>query len=398
MLLKRRDAYQRSLRIIEEAPLETDEFAGQAQLLCQACLNQTGASGCTLYLQPGREESGFRRAAQAGTAAEETGPGVVRDLLTQAWDTGQRAKSQSNGRWFLAFPVWPGHTGGGALIAAWDTKKEPGDAECSLMENGALVASLIAPRFAREGALSAAHDKIQQLQVEVAEESHLAGVGRLASGVAHELSTPLTAVLTMVGSLARTIQDPIGARRLRIIQDAVEKCRGIIEKLLLYSQEAPAEDQVTFSRFVRASTNINKVIENVVELVRESYMESKIAIETDLKPIPEISANSSQWSSALQNLLEDCRLSLSEDSVQSPKVRIAVREENQAIRIEISDNRPEIAEEDLAHIFEPFSSGTSGADLSLAQAVVQKHQGTISVSSDAARTAFVIEIPVEEAG
>lgn len=402
--LRRRDAYQKSASAIFEAPLVTDDFNGQAQLLCEACIEESGACGCTLFLQPGQEESGFRRAAQAGRPAEETGPGVVKDLLSQAWDTGKIAESRSGGRWLLAVPVWPGHSGGGAIVGSWDRSAAPGDVERSLLSLGATVASLIAPRFMREGALARAHEEIQALKGEVAEESHLAGVGRLATGVAHELSTPLSAVLTMVRSLSRTMQDPVGVRRLGIIQDAVEKCKSIIEKLLVYSK-VPLEDEnsVTFSRFVRASTDMNRVIENSLEIMRDSINEYAIKVRTDLEDIPEIRANSTQWAQVFASLINRSKESFSDAETATPQINIHTSCDGQHLRIEFADNGQGISAEDQPHIFEPFysASGTglgSGLGLVLVRDVVRKHHGTIDVKSLPEQgSTFTIKIPVDDA-
>ena len=71
-----------------------------------------------------------------------------------------------------------GHSGGGVMIAVWDSINKPGETERSLMKAAASVASLMAPRFVREEALTKAHEEIQVLKGEIAQESHLAGVGR----------------------------------------------------------------------------------------------------------------------------------------------------------------------------------------------------------------------------
>lgn len=402
LYLRRREAYHQSILAITRAPLETDDFAGQAQTLCEACTQETAASGCSLYLQPGEEESGFRRAAQAGRPAEETGPGVVRDLLSQAWDTGRSVESHYGGRWLVAFPVWPGHVGGGALLVTWETDRSPGRVERGLLEFGATVASLLAPRFVREGALARAHEEIQALQVEVAEEAHLAGVGRLAAGVAHELNTPLGAVLTMVGSLSRTTTEPSAARRLQIMRDAVEKCKAIIEKLLVYSR-GPIETErgLTFSRFVRSSTDLNRIIESCVELMRENLSEKGIQVQMSLGEIPEFRANSTQWSHVFNNLLVNARDAMLSAGTTDPKITIRTRNDRERIQIEFGDNGPGIAPEVQHHIFEPFFTtkdighGT-GLGLAIVKEVVRKHQGVIQVKSEGGTgTTFVIQVPLQ---
>jgi len=401
--LRRREAYHQSVLAILRAPLEIDDFAGQAQMLCEACTREAGASGCSLYLQPGEQESGFRRAAQAGRPAEETGPGVVRDLLNQAWDTGQSVESNYGGRWLVAVPVWPGHLGGGALLVTWESSRPPGNVERGLLDAAATVASLLAPRFAREGALARAHEELQALHVEIAEESHLAGVGRLAAGVAHELNTPLGAVLTMVGSLSRTVQDPSSARRLQIMRDAVEKCKAIIEKLLVYSR-GPIETErgLTFSRFVRASTDLNRTIESCVELMRENLSEAGISVSLDLAEIPEFRANTTQWSHVFNNLLVNARDALRSAQVDDPQIQVRTRSDRERIQIEFSDNGPGIPPEVIPHIFEPFFTtkdighGT-GLGLAIVREVVRKHQGAIQVKSEpGAGASFVIQLPLQQ--
>ncbi|MGM9998452.1 MAG: sensor histidine kinase [Candidatus Bruticola sp.] len=402
-LLCKRDAYQRSLLALQEAPLATDDFASQAQLLCQACLDEIGADGCTLYLQPGHEETGFRLAAKAGTPAEDTGPGMVKDLLKQAWETGETAESRASGRWMMAVPVWHGHSGGGVIIAAWESAQKPGELERSLLKAAASAASLMAPRFVREEALNKAHEEIQVLKGEVAQESHLAGVGRLAAGVAHELSQPLSAVLTMVGSLSRTAGDPVNARRLHIIQDAVQKCKGIIEKLLVYSRTSlENENKVSFSQFVRASTDINQVVADSLELLRDDFAENKIAARVKYAELPQVRANSTQWSQAFANILVFLRDLIKVENTVNPLVRVHTNYLNGEVQIEFSSNSTLISKEELPRLFEPFFANShpglsSCFGLGLVREVVRKHNGTIEAKSSAdVGIIIVIRVPVEE--
>lgn len=402
LYLRRREAYHQSVMHILRSPLEAEDFASQAQALCEVCTTETAATGCSLYLQPGEEESGFRRAAQAGRPAEETGPGVVKDLLTQAWDTGRSVESHYGGRWLVAFPVWPGHVGGGALLVTWETDRSPGRVERGLLETGATTASLLAPRFAREVSLARAQEEIDSLQIEVAAEAHLAGVGRLAAGVAHELNTPLGAVLTMVGSLSRTITDPSSARRLQIMREAVEKCKAIIEKLLVYSR-GPIETErgLTFSRYVRSSTDLNRIIEASVELMRDNLAEKGIGVELDLRELPEFRANSTQWSHVFNNLFVNARDAMLSAGTVNPKITVRTRNANERIQIEFTDNGPGIPADVQLHIFEPFFTtkdighGT-GLGLAIVREVVKKHHGAIQVKSEPGQgTTFVIQVPLQ---
>lgn len=414
--LRQRDRHIDSLlRILQSIPEQT-EVEAQALGLCQTCAAETGAQGVSLYLQPGGEESGFRRAAQTGLSAEATGPGVVKDLLEQAYRNSEPTEASHGGRFIMAVPVWSGHEGGGALLLFWDELAPPGAAQRGLIDVVATAASVLAPRFYGQGALAEAQAEIerlqaqaraeiQTLQAELGEESHLASVGRLAAGVAHELNTPLGAVLAMVSSLLRKEDSADKAKRMNIVKEAVEKCKAIIQKLLVYSR-APVETEqgLTFSRFVRSETDLNKVIENTVELLRESFAQDEIAIETDLSPLPTFRANSTQWSHVFNNLLVNARDALRNTGVNRPTIKIRSGCHDDMIKVEVSDNGPGIPKDIRARIFEPFFTtkdvghGT-GLGLAICKEVVRKHQGNVSIGeSEEGGAKFTIELkaPVAE--
>ena len=402
------------------------EFQDQVRSLCAIAQEEMKCSGCTLYLQPGKGESGFRRVAEAGRSAEETGPGLVRDLLTQAFNSGKTLESLYGGRSLLAMPVQitpesqpaslppplgeggpspstssPSHVGG-AFLVVWDGPQVASAYHKSILDLLAFHAALLAPRFQEKGALVRAQEEIQSLHAEMAEETHLASVGRLAAGVAHELNTPLGAVLTMVSSLQRNESDANRARRLQIIREAVEKSKGIIEKLLVYSREpVEAEHGLTFSRFVRSDSNLNLVIENTVELLSESLAADGVAIKLKLGKVPPLRINSSQFSHIFNNLITNARDALKSANTSDPLIEISTSTEGEDIRIEVSDNGPGVPEELRKKIFQPFfttkeiGKGT-GLGLAIVSEVVRKHGGSVSIGSDSKSGAsFVLMLPTQ---
>ncbi len=403
-MLCKRDAYQRSLEAIQEAPLAADDFNSQAQLLCQACLDEIGADGCTIYLQPGHEETGFRRAAQAGTTAEETGPGTVKDLIKQAWDSGEQVESRAGDRCIVSVPVWFGHSGGGVAVAIWNKRGQIGDSERGLMKSLAAVASLLAPRFSREEEFDRVKMEIQNLRGEIAQESHLAGVGRLASGVAHELSQPLNAVLAMVSSLLRTCEDETASRRLQIIADAVQKCKTIIEKLLVYTRTSVAkENNMSFSRFVRASTDLSRVLAETLEFMRDSFNENSIAITVKYAQLPQVRANSTQWSQAFTALLAFLCECLKVGKTVTPYIKVATAFSDGGIQVKFNSNCLLFDESEAQRIFEPFFANShshleSCMSLGMVREVVYKHNGTVEAEFDpSSGLGLLIKVPVDDA-
>lgn len=399
--LRRRDQLVQNLDSLYQTVMAQSDFQGQTRALCHACVEGAQSVGATLYFRVSKGETGFRRAAEVGRSAEETGPGLVRDLLQQAWESGQAAESQYAGRWILATPIGPGRSGAGVLMAVWEGSKRPDLQQRRLLDSVTTLAALIAPRFQEEGALAKAHQALESLQAEMAEEHHLASVGRLAAGVAHELNTPLGAVLAMVSSLQRHETDENRAKRLRIVREAVEKCKSIIEKLLVYSREPMETEQgLTFSRFVRVDADLNDVIKSTVDLMNETLGQDGVSVSLDLEDLPHVRINSTQWGHLFNNLLINARDALKSAEIPNPEVEIRTRNEGGNLKVEVSDNGTGIPEENRKKVFQPFFTtkdigrGT-GLGLAIASEVVRKHQGTITVGSGPKGGAqFTIVLPV----
>lgn len=399
--LRRRDALVEAVDRLHQGVMTQPDFQSQTRALCNSCLEDGKAVGATLYFRVAKGETGFRRAAEVGRSAEETGPGLVRDLLQQAWDSGQVAESQYAGRWIVAMPIGPGKQGAGVLLAVWDGGQRPDSHQRRLLDGVTALAGLVAPRFQEEGALSKAHQQLETLQQELAEESHLASVGRLAAGVAHELNTPLGAVLAMVSSLQRHETDDNRGKRLKIVREAVEKCKSIIEKLLVYSREPVETEQgLTFSRFVRVDADLNDVIRSTVDLLQETLAQDHVKVALDLQDLPSVRINSTQFGHLFNNLFINARDALKSAEVANPEIEVRSRDEGAQLRIEISDNGPGIPEENRKKVFQPFFTtkdigrGT-GLGLAIASEVVRKHQGTIVAGEGPKGGAqFTIILPV----
>jgi signal transduction histidine kinase len=409
---------------IREAVVQEADFGLCVRALCTIAQDELKCSGCTLYLQPGKGETGFRRVAEAGRSAEETGPGLVRDLLTQAFKSGKLMESQYGGRSLLAMPVRhsahaaaveeqreTGRTDsmvraakeiGGAFLVVWEGTQGATAHQKAILDIMAFHAAMLAPRFSGDnGALAKAQEEIQTLHAEMAEEQHLASVGRLAAGVAHELNTPLGAVLTMVSSLQRNESDANRARRLQIIRDAVEKSKTIIEKLLVYSREpVEAEHGLTFSRFVRSDSNLNAVIESTVELLRETLTADGVSVKLNLGELPPLRLNSTQFSHIFNNLIVNSRDALKSAKTPDAEIEITTHTEGENVKIEVSDNGPGIPDDVRKKVFQPFfttkdiGKGT-GLGLAIVSEVARKHGGSVTVGSGPKGGAkFVLTLPI----
>ena len=380
----------------------------QAELLCRRIRETVGAPSCSLWgAAPGG--GAFRPIAHDGDApglsagagappGRATLPGEVpSEIVSRAWATGDFQEWNSGGQRWVVQPVAPRIEGGGALVIRLGNGPRPSR---DLLRVATVPAFITALRLGHNRELSQTRRELDDIRAEMIEESKLAAVGRLAAGVAHELNTPLGAVLTMVGSLSRNAQEPDAQRRLGIIREGVEKCRSIIEKLLVFSRgPVETEDGLTFSRFVRAPMELNRVVREAVELLAEPLGEEGITVELLAGDIPPIRANATQWGQVLANLFANARDAFRSSRVPSPTITVRTLVDGNFIVLEVSDNGPGIPAPVLNRIFDPFfttkeiGKGT-GLGLAIVREIVKKHDGHVDVVTEEGKgTTFRIRVP-----
>ncbi len=407
--LKKRDRYlSEVLSLLDTAKDGEGSVESRAEAICQECRERTGAGGVALYSSA---EKSIKKLLQAGDSAEVTGPGVVRDLLMQAINSGTPAEAMQGGRFLLSMPVASTH--GSALLLFWEDEQRPDPVGRALLEITCRMLSLLLPGLENQGDLVRLQERVRELEAEaqneiktlteeLGEEHHLASVGRLAAGVAHELNTPLGAVLTMVGSLLRKEEDPNKQKRLTIVKDAVVKCKDIITKLMVYSRSPiQTETGLTFSRFVRADMDLNSVINGIGEMMSEELKADGIEWVTNFEELPPFRANGSQWSHVFTNLIANARDVLRDTKTTSPRITVTTGKSNGKILVGVADNGPGVPDSHRAKIFEPFFTtkevgrGT-GLGLAICREIVRKHKGDI-VIKDAPGGGALFEITIDPA-
>jgi signal transduction histidine kinase len=313
-------------------------------------------------------------------------------------NSGTSSEAVQGGRFLLSLPV--PNPEGAALLLFWEDEERPDDARRSMLDLTARLFAFIVPGLQLDLQILRLNDKVNELKAnaqaerkeieqEMGEEHHLASVGRLAAGVAHELNTPLGAVLTMVGSLLRKEDNDNKKKRLTIVKDAVEKCKDIINKLLVYSRSpVQTEKGLTFSRFVRSDTDLNSVISGIGEMMAEELKAESIELKLELGKVPPLRANGSQWSHVFTNLIANARDALKENKVENPRITVTSQMKGKNIVAGVADNGPGVPQAHRGKIFEPFFTtkdvghGT-GLGLAICREIVRKHKGELVIKESA---------------
>lgn len=255
----------------------------------------------------------------------------------------------------------------------------------------------------------------------------LSTIAGLAAGVAHEINTPLSAILQAhqlvvmglspkeAGSTEKAAEYNVDLAAVQKyfkkndldyfmngIRDSALKAGNIIKRLLEFSR--PHEGSF-------ASANLEEIMESSLLLSQADYdMKKKYAINTIqfvkdyYSGTPSLICVATEIEQVIMNLIKNSVQSLAETKTQKKPcitLRIAMRDKKAVLEVE--DNGPGIAEDVKRHIFDPFFTtrevGTgTGLGLSVSHAIiVDKHKGDIFVESDPDNGAkFIIELPMNQ--
>lgn len=223
---------------------------------------------------------------------------------------------------------------------------------------------------------------------EMARAEHLASLGELAAGLAHEIRNPLAGIASVVGVMGRELPQDSSIRVVMPeVQLEIAHIQTIINDLLAYARpRAPSF----------RPTDLNATVEQAVFLVREQVRTK--AIEITFEPcmdMPPVVHDPVQIHQVILNLLLNGIQAISDSGIVSARLRRA----GHCAVICVTDTGAGIAQDNLQKIFKPFfttrKEGT-GLGLPMAKSIVDSHGGRITVKSEVGHgTQFDVWLPIE---
>ncbi len=217
----------------------------------------------------------------------------------------------------------------------------------------------------------------------------LASIGRLASGIAHEINNPLTGVLTYSSLLLEDMKGTPYEEDLRVIRDETLRCRGIVRGLLDFARDSQAE---------RTLADVNALIQDSLRILEKHVTFHNVRIVKSLAPdLPWVNVDANEIRGVINNLAVNAADAMPQGGTLT--ITTEVEPESGMAVIRIADTGVGISEENLNKIFEPFfttkdrGQGT-GLGLPMVYGAVQRHGGQIDVHSKiGVGTEFVIKLP-----
>ncbi len=222
---------------------------------------------------------------------------------------------------------------------------------------------------------------LKQHRVRHAEAEKMAGIGRVAAGMAHELNNPLQVILGYL-SLNRDVPDPRLAEQLAATEEEALRCKSIVDGMLELSRP-PAQ--------AATRVDLRELCEDVAGRLRATAQQG--AIRLAVRGSALAVADRARLRQVVFNLVKNAL----EAAGPAGEVDVVIGASERSVEIAVSDSGPGLAPEARARIFEPFFTtkpeGT-GLGLAVSRSIARAHGGDIDIGAGGAGGAvFTLRLP-----
>ncbi len=211
----------------------------------------------------------------------------------------------------------------------------------------------------------------------------LAGIGLLATSVAHEINNPLTAIVGAADGLAWRMNEvasklkpedaEIVREYLSMIVSESKRCRAITSKLLDFARGREGE---------RALYDITAIVNDVVGMFRHMREYSSRIVDVNRQDPVRAWCNGPEIKQVVLNLVANAL----QATPDGGRLDIRIASSPDSVDVLFTDTGSGMTPETLEHIFDPFFStkgpgAGTGLGLSISHAIVEKHQGLLEAQS-----------------
>jgi signal transduction histidine kinase len=251
------------------------------------------------------------------------------------------------------------------------------------VEMNATADRLVAARARIETETAARIAAIEQLR----HADRLSTLGKLASGIAHELGTPMNVIAGHADMIvAHEVEGEEAVESARIIKHFADKVAGIVRQFLDFARRRGPQ---------RAEHDLCKLTSQTTDLLRAMAEERGVHLRSESPGPVFANVDPGQMQQAVTNLVVNALHAVPRGGT----VEVTCDADADGVFVRVRDDGPGIPAQDLGKVFDPFfttkaaGEGT-GLGLSVVQGIVTDHGGTIEVESEAGRGAtFAIRLP-----
>jgi signal transduction histidine kinase len=213
-------------------------------------------------------------------------------------------------------------------------------------------------------------------------------LGTVAASFAHQLNSPLGAIINS----AQRLENKINDENLDLIIRSAKYSKSMVNKFLFASKP----DSESEHRCI----NFNEIWDSWISIFNSEFVNHGIEIIAELKPITnKIKIMRSEIFEVLSNLLFNARDAILSSKNNEKKITVSTEKKEEKIIIKVSDTGIGLSEEEKAKIFtlfftsKPVGMGT-GLGLWITKNLVEKAEGKITVINNKKGATFIVELPV----
>lgn len=225
---------------------------------------------------------------------------------------------------------------------------------------------------------------------ELARADKLATMGALATGIAHEVSTPLAVIAARGESITTNAPDDGTRHSGEVIVEQAKRINEVIRGFLDLARghARPFEQR-----------DPNALARKAMHLVSHRFAKAGVTLEARLDGVASVACDPRLFEHAIVNLLLNACDACSEGGM----VELAVRGDGERVAFLVTDDGEGIAEEDASRLIQPFFTTKpegSGLGLAIASEIVKHHRGSLVLRprADGRGTQAIVELPVSREG
>jgi len=235
--------------------------------------------------------------------------------------------------------------------------------------------------------------EIKRLQNEIAFKEKMAALGEMSSGLAHELRNSMGTILGFGKLLKKKGGDKTSTDQIvtSILNEAMFM-ESMLQRFLTFAKPFDLKME---------KVNLENVVERCIKSLEENLKKNKIEFELKTEPnLPTILGDRLLLKQSFQNLIQNSIEALPRGGKLSIDVRaMKTSQQEELVKVEISDTGCGIEEKDQKKIFNPFFTSKekgTGLGLSLVKKIISLHHGEIEFESQVNKgTTFRIYLPLK---
>lgn len=238
--------------------------------------------------------------------------------------------------------------------------------------------------------------RLAQAELDVARGVRLSTMGALTASIAHEVNSPLAAIVTNAEASLRWLRrkepdlDEAG-KALECVLEAATRAKMVVERTRAYLSNAPLKS---------APHDLGRLVHDAIMLIDRELRANGVSVHLDIPDgLPPVMADAVNIQQVFVNLMMNAAQAM-RDQKGARDLKISIRQENDRVRVDVRDKGPGIEPVDLRSVFEPFfSTKTDGMGMGLAicRTCISAHGGRLWATSTVGEGAtFHFDLPIAE--